>query len=246
MSVIPPGLIGYPCSDNGRTSDFTPSIVAMRKPAGTMLKKATGLGVANPLNEIGRAFMAHPELKWLLLTNDDNLCPPDTINRLWADNQKVGPAMITGLYFGRLMPFEPVLFDYKMVPPPDVLAGAPAAKRSDRWYHRRLMRIYDNGLEEIIACGDGCLFIPREIMEAIDDPWWEYGETLSDACDHDMVFCRKVIQAEYRIYVDTEVRVGHVTQVVVRPHRKPHGVWVVNLEQGDEGRVLEAPCPVDK
>lgn len=233
--IFPPGMIGVPCSRSGQDSDFLPSIMRLQKPAGTVFTKAVGLGPAAPLNDIARQFMAHPELRWLFLTNDDNLCPADTIPRLLRHHL---PA-VTGLYFSRLMPFEPVAFD-QMKEGVDLIADYPEAKRGDRWYYRKLMQTGDSGLQQLLACGDGCLMVQREVMEAIGDPWWEYGETLADACDHDVVFSRKIREAGFKIWCDTDLWVDHITSMIVRPYRDKEGNWFTQLVQAD--RLVQLPA----
>jgi hypothetical protein len=229
-------MIGVPCSRSGQDSDFLPSLMRMHRPPGTMFTKSVGLGPAAPLNDIARQFMARPELQWLFLTNDDNLCPADTIPRLLAHRVHV----VTGLYFSRIQPFEPVLFD-DMKEGLDLVADYPEAKRSERWYYRKLMQPGDSGLIPVFACGDGCLLVRRNVMEAIGDPWWEYGETLADACDHDMVFSRKIREAGFRIWCDTDLWVDHITSMAVRPHRDEKGNWTVRLVQADRQIMLPAP-----
>lgn len=209
-------MIGLPCGENGRYTDIIPAIMRLDKPPGTLFSKKTGLGPAAPLNEIGREFMSRPYLKWLFLTNDDNLCPQNTIPTLWNARMSV----ITGLYFGRTQPFEPVIFD------------AVTENEGHRWYKRKFMQPQDRGIIHIDACGDGCLMIHRNVLERIPYPWWQYGETLPDQCDHDMVFCRKVREAGFLLWCDTDVRVDHITSMAVRPVRNVRGEWEVHLVQG--------------
>lgn len=223
----PPGLIGLACGEISRYSDFVPSIVAMAavSPPGTGFMKATGLGPATPFNCIARAFLDNQQYQWLFLTNDDNLCPPDTIHRLLAHNVD----MVSGLYFGRIQPFEPILFDSV-----EVVNGR-------KWYRRHLMSDGEGGLIPAAAVGDGCLLIRRHVMEALADPWWEYGETLTDACDHDVVFSRKVKEAGFGLHCDLDLVVDHVAVFSVRPVRQPDGRWEAHLVQGD-GRSIALPA----
>lgn len=221
----PPGMIGLACGETGRYSDFIPSLVGMDKPPGSVFMKATGLGPANPFNGIGRAFCARRDLQWLFLTNDDNLCPPNTIYRLLDRNVDV----VSGLYFGRIQPFEPILFDSVEI------------KSGKKWYNRHLMQPGEQGMVPAAAVGDGCLLIQRRVMTSIADPWWEYGETLSDACDHDVVFSRKVREAGFNLWCDLDVKVDHIAQFSVRPVRQPDGRWEAHLLQG-EGRAIALPA----
>lgn len=235
----PPGMIGLPCSRGGHDSDLLPSILALQKPAGTVFQKTIGLGTAAPLNEIGREFLKRKELEWLFLTNDDNLCPPDTIPRLLSH----GIDAVTGLYLSRVQPFEPIVFDRVQEEGPELAAMYPEAKRSNRWYYRRFLDDRDGQLVPIVACGDGCLMIRREVMEQIPEPWWEYGETLADACDHDVTFSRKVREAGFDLYCDLGLHVGHITSAVVYPFRHPDGRWVTHIRQADRGIEFPAARP---
>jgi len=222
----PPGMIGVACGELGRFSVFTPSIIGMQKPAGTVFFSVTGLGPATPFNEIAREFLRRSELKWLFLTNDDNLCPPDTIPRLLDRLDTPGVDVVTGLYFGRIQPFEPVIFDKVKLEDRNDGAGMRL------WYERRYIKNRENGLISIVGCGDGCLMISRRVMEAIPDPWWEYGQTLTDACDHDIVFSTKVRQAGFGLFCDLDIRVDHVAVMTVRPVCI-NGEWQTHLMQAD-------------
>jgi len=227
-----PGMIGLASGGTLRTDDYIPSIMGLAKPPGTLFKKHTGLGPANPFNAIGQEFMKRPALQWLFLTNDDNLYPPDTLFRLLSHDKDV----VTGLYLSRIQPFEPVLFD-KYDLEPTGKNGEP-----ERWYQRRFIKDGESGLIPIVACGDGCLLIKREVLETIAYPWWEYGLTLADACDHDMYFSAKVGLAGFEMWCDLDAPVDHVNQMTVRPYRNPGtGVWSVHLVQ--ETRAIQVPMP---
>jgi hypothetical protein len=234
LSDFPPGMIGVACSENARYSDFLPAIVGLQKPPDTFFKKQGGLGPAVPFNQIGQAFLEHdnPRLEWLFLTNDDNLCPPDVIPRLLRH----GVDFVTGLYFGKTMPFEPILFD-QVIPAPNLEPGA----LSDRWYRRHLMETGEKGLQPIVACGDGCLMLSRKVLETVPYPWWEYGETAAGHVDHDMVFSRKCRDAGFQLYCDTDVLVDHLAIFAVRPFRDVDGKWYVKLAQS-AGREIILPA----
>lgn len=244
-----PGMIGLACGELARYSDFIPSVVALQKPQGTMFMKGSGLGPAYPFNGIAQQFLDQKELEWLFLMNDDNLVPPSAIIQLLNRNVDV----VSGLYFGRLQPFEPILFDKVSWVPTEVkevlgpdgrtlggnmpTIGPPYYKR---WYTRHLMQNDERGLMPAVAVGDGCLLIRRHVLEAMSPPWWEYGETMTDQCDHDVVFSRKVREAGFGLYCDLDVIVDHVATFAVRPHRTETGEWEVHLKQSDRYIVMPA------
>lgn len=201
--------------------------MAMHRPPGTKFLMSSGLGPARPFNGIAEKFLREPELEWLFLTNDDNLCPADTIPRLLMHDVDV----VTGLYFARMQPFEPIIFDSIDI------------KDGRRWYNKHLMKPGDKGLIPVVACGDGCLLIRRHVLQIIPDPWWEYGETLTDTCDHDIVFSRKVLEHKFGLFCDLELRVDHLSIMAIRPHRNPDGTWHTHLVQGSgEPRALSVPA----
>lgn len=219
----PPGMIALPCSDNARYSDIIPSIMGLERPPGSVFMKSGGLGPARPLNTIASEFLRHPRLEWLLLLNDDNLIPADGLMRLL--DRKVD--VVTGLYLGKMQPFEPILFDHLL---PSEGEGM----------HHRYVLDGKRGLIPITACGDGCLLIQRRVLEAIHHPRWEYaqGTATSDNCDHDMVFSRKVREAGFGLWCDLDVLVDHIGIMVIRPVRTKDGKWEVHLCQGERRIVM--------
>lgn len=237
--VTPPGLIGLACSELSRYSDFIPSMMALAKPAGCGFKMGKGLGPANSFNGIARTFLADPVYQWLLLVNDDNILPSDALYRLLDHDVDV----VSGLYFGRHMPFEPILFDKWTWEEAGAIGSQPPPEYGGlkRWWHRHLMYKGEQGLVKAAAVGDGCLLIRRNVMLGIADPWWEYGETFTDVCDHDVVFSRKVTEAGFGLYCDLDLLVGHMTPVTVMPNRRPDGVWEAHVVQ-DEGRHIALPA----
>lgn len=238
MAGYPPGMIGVPCQRSGQDSDLLPSILQLQKPAGTMFQKTVGLGPAAPLNEIGRAFLADTKLQWLFLTNDDNLCPSNTIPKLLSHDVD----FVTGLYLSRTQPFEPVLFDRVENVGPELAAQYPNARKSDRWYWRKFLKDGQTGLLPIVACGDGCLMVRRRVLETIPYPWWEYGETMVDKCDHDMAFSRKVREAGFGMWCDLDLHVDHIATMVIRPGIDADGIWFTRLIQANRGMA----CPSAK
>lgn len=214
MTKHPPGLIGLPCTDSLRTSDILPAIIGLQKPWGTDFHKANGLGPAAPLNEIGEVFLANPTYQWLFLTNDDNLCQPDALIKLLDRNVDV----VSGFYLGKIQPFIPVLIDEN--------------------HDRPAIGSYTKDFDTIAHCGEGCLLIRRHVLETIAYPWWEYGATRSDQCDHDLVLCKKIRAAGFKIWCDFTVYVDHTTQMVVRPFKNDQGAWEVHLCQNNRRIVL--------
>lgn len=231
-----PGMIALPCSDNARYSDIIPTIMGLERPPGTVFMKAGGLGPARPLNTIAAEFLRRPGLEWLLTLNDDNLPPSDALIRLldWRVD------VVTGLYLGKMQPFEPILFDYTLPKEGQGMHHRFELGNEYRVPDRRGLHEGRGPLIPITACGDGCLLIRRKVLEMIPHPRWQYGvgTATTDNCDHDMVFSRKVREAGFGLWCDTSVWVGHIGIMAVYPHRNPDGKWEVHLCQGDRKIVM--------
>ena len=69
---------------------------------------------------------------------------------------------------------------------------------------------YDNSFVQIKGGGLGCALIKTDVFEKIVFPYFKYvvydnGDVLSE----DNYFCSKATAAEYKIFMDTNVRCGH-------------------------------------
>jgi GT2 family glycosyltransferase len=65
----------------------------------------------------------------------------------------------------------------------------------------------DSDLFKIDGCGMHFVMIRRDVLEAIDPPWFQY--TVAGAGE-DFAFCRKVRAAGFDIYADLSVYSGHI------------------------------------
>jgi hypothetical protein len=101
----------------------------------------------------------------------------------------------------------------------------------------------EKGLIPAAAVGDGCLLIRRYVLEQIPDPWWEYGETESDCCDHDVVFSRKVVEHGFGLYCDLDLRVDHVSNFTISPVQEDDGEWYAYLRQAERAIKVKVPQP---
>jgi hypothetical protein len=72
---------------------------------------------------------------------------------------------------------------------------------------------------KVFAVGFGFVCMKSGVMESIDRPWFEFGTYLFETesgkqwrklVGEDLLFCRKLIDAGYDIWVDPNIRCGHV------------------------------------
>ena len=231
------GMIGLACGEQARFSDVIPGIVGLDKPPGTLFMKASSLGPAEAFNAIAQSVIDRG-LDWLFLINDDNLWPVDVIKRFLSYNVDV----VGGFYLTRTLPCKPVAFD-RLLKPHELPDGVP---KTARYYHRFYPQPGQKGLQKIIATGDGCLLIRRHVLEAIPYPWWSYGETYVDRCDHDMVFSRKVVEAGFNLYLDLDTPIDHLAIAGIRPFQEADGTWWIRVVQAGGQRFIQIPFTEEK
>lgn len=140
-------------------------------------------------NDIVKAMLQnHPEATHLFFIDDDICVPSDGLLRLLSHNLPV----VTGFCIQRATPFMPTVFhkrgDDKLV---------VATKFCD-------------GLQEVDACGGGCLLIRADVLRAIEEtgePWFDWP---ASGLSEDLAFCERVKRLGYPIVLDFDVRCTHL------------------------------------
>jgi GT2 family glycosyltransferase len=67
--------------------------------------------------------------------------------------------------------------------------------------------------DDLVECdgvGGGCLLVHRQVLDAIEPPWFEYNK--GTFVGEDFYFCRKAQEAGFKIYADPSVLVGHYSE----------------------------------
>lgn len=68
------------------------------------------------------------------------------------------------------------------------------------------------GVVELEAGGCAGMLIRRDVLESLEEPWFEYA-----ARSEDVIFCEKAKAAGFTLYADLACRLGHITTAVVYP-----------------------------
>jgi hypothetical protein len=159
-------------------------------------------------NDIVNSFLKSTDCKYLFFIDDDICLPPTGLRQLLADSIEHDAPIVTGLYIQRGEPHLPVIY-----------------RKTDDGRHI-FMTKYIPGLQEVDACGAGCLLIRRDVLETIGSDWFSYGDY---GVSEDMAFCMRVKAAGYKIALDASVRCNHLSIIKVAPEmfedRKEHGFY---------------------
>ena len=194
----PAGTIGLIAGTVARYADVYVDLWTIRRPEGTRFRHAASSNIVANLNEVTNAL--HGD--WLWVMGDDHAFGPDTLFKLL--NRDVD--IVVPLVLRREKPFAaPVFHDNGNGIMPQELTGG-----------RR-------GLVEVEACGNAGMLIRRKVLDAMTAPIWEGGQIRSDLLMEDIYFCRKARQLGFRIWLDTEVGIGHLITATLWPKWQPDG-----------------------
>lgn len=138
----------------------------------------------------------------------------DLMVRLMQDMDELDAEIVSAVYFQRVPPAKPVIYDeFCKISP----SGEPLDSRSGRddWLIR-VNHYYDypkNELFRIAACGFGAVLTTVSLLKTV---WDAYGPPFSFLRNlgEDMSFCWRVQDLGIPVWCDSRIPVGHVGQYV--------------------------------
>ena len=174
---------------------------------------------------------------WILFIDDDMVWNPQAIGQLvtsWEEVQKQfdEPVIMGGLCHRREAPYDPTLY-------------ARDNKTSGKY---RFMETWTSDVVEVDATGLAFVLIPVTALEAIMATPWPNFETRqlyqsppifqwTQHMGEDLRFMQDAKAAGCKVFVDTRVRIGHVTEIVV--DRSSFLQHLKNRSEEDEEMVRE-------
>lgn len=191
-------LIAIPAMDSVPTQ-FAQSLSMLQKVEQTAISFNVGSLVYSSRNElVKRAIeMGADYIFWL---DSDMVFDPDVLQKMHDTLEKENLDILTGVYFRRVQPFTPVLFE-KL----DMTENGCTWKEFDR---------IPEGLFEVAGCGFGCVLMKTEVFidvfmkhQRFFDPIQGTGEDLS--------FCWRARDCGYKIVCDPSIPLGHVGHQVI-------------------------------
>lgn len=220
-------LIGVPTPGYSKNDTFYHYHNCIQKPAGTLVTFATGQSPARNRNMIIQQALDN-NCTHVLFLDDDTAPPPDLLTRLLAHDKDI----VTGLYFMRAFPHQPIIFDY-------------ADENGKCAWH--LLNPGETGLIEIVASGLGACLIKIDVFRKMVElglapetahgrAWVQLGELEKDHWCDDIGFFRRVREAGYKMYCDLDIKVGHFTQVTVLPNYID-GKWYTSYDSRGTSQV---------
>lgn len=135
---------------------------------------------------------------WMMDT--DQVYPDNTFVKLINHNLPVVCAKVHRRY----PPFDPLL--YQKTRSKYKFRGTPI----DQWKNGELV--------EVVATGAACMLVSAEVFNSIKPPWFKILKPTKKRpfiVGEDVYFWTQVREAGYRIFVDTSIEVGHMSNLTI-------------------------------
>ena len=191
-------MIAVPCMDQCPTP-FVKSLATLTKVGDCELAMKSGSLIYTSRNALAtRSIQTEADL--VLWLDSDMVFAPDTLARMVDTLQKNDLDILTGLYFRRVPPYSPVLFDRLDM-------DGPICYWSE-------FKEIPEGLFEVGGCGFGCVLMKTDVFMDVQG---KFGTMFAPIANNgeDIAFCWRARQCGYKVFCDPSVLCGHVGYSVV-------------------------------
>lgn len=191
-------LIAVPCMDQVPVP-FCYSLAQLHKPEGCSLTMKSGSMIYTSRDSLALTAI-EKEYDYIFWMDSDMQFPPNALTSMLETLQKEKLDILTGLYFRRMPPYSPVLFDKLEI-------NGEEAVYSE-------FEDIPEGLFEVGGCGFGCVLMDVGVFLDVQG---KFGQLFSPIGRNgeDTSFCWRARQCGYKIYCDPSIKCGHVAYSVV-------------------------------
>jgi len=152
-------------------------------------------------------------MQWVFFSDDDHVWDGDLLMRLLDRKLDV----VAPLCSMRYPPFHAISLE------PNHNGDETVWNAGSKW--RPWSKIALHGLQETQVIGGAGLLVRRPVLEALKEHWFDPGQLDRGHMQEDTNFSKKVIEAGYKIWVDCDNKIGHITPCSVWP-APPDGIDV--------------------
>lgn len=191
-------LIAVPCMDQV-PARFAHSLASLKMVGECALWFEIGSLIYTSRNNICKKAI-EMDADYVMWFDSDMMFAPDTMERMYKFMQKEKLDMVSGLYFRRVPPFTPVLFDRL-----DVDANGTC-------FWTEVKDIPDKPFE-VGGCGFGCVLMRTDVIMNVQG---KFGELFTPIgrMGEDLSFCWRARQCNFKIVCDPRIDLGHVGTMV--------------------------------
>ena len=182
------GTVGLVSQTLARYTDFWLAFQSLVRPASTKFSFQQGMDVTGGWNRIIDTVAGD----WLWIMGDDHTFAPDILVNLIAHDVDV----VVPLVLKKDAPFDPVVYE-----------GEEGVDEATGLTMHRVARLPHTGLHEIYAAGSAGMLIRRHVIDALERPLFR---TSHGVQNEDLLLCKAVREAGFKIYCDVEQKMGHI------------------------------------
>ena len=191
-------LIAIPCFDQVPTL-FCQSLALLHKVDECTLAMQSGSLVYTSRNNLA-TMSIQMDADYVFWLDSDMVFDADVLERMFKTLKENDLDILTGLYFRRVPPYTPVLFD-RLEIEGDICDWSEFAE-------------IPKGIFEVGGCGFGCVLMKTDVFYDVQS---KFGNMFAPIANNgeDIAFCWRARQCGYKIYCDPEIICGHVRTSVV-------------------------------
>lgn len=191
-------LIAVPCMDQV-PAPFCQSLAQIQKTGECVLAMKSGSLIYTSRNDLATQAI-QIDADYVMWFDSDMVFKPDTMVRMLDTMQKNDIDILTGLYFRRVPPYSPVLFD-KLEMKGEVCLWSE-------------FKTIPEGLFEVGGCGFGCVLMKTDVFFDVQSRFGNMFAPIANTGE-DIAFCWRARNCGYKIVCDPSVICGHVGYSVV-------------------------------
>ena len=193
-------LIAVPCMDQV-PAPFAQSLAMLQKPEEAECSLAMQMGslIYTSRNSLAQRAI-QMDADYVFWLDSDMVFEPDTLVRMLKTLRDNNLDILTGLYFRRVRPYTPVLFDKLDI-----------RRNICSWseFHE-----IPTGLFEVGGCGFGCVLMNAGVFLDVQAKHGNMFAPLGNNGE-DIAFCWRARDCGYKIYCDPSIICGHVGKIIV-------------------------------
>lgn len=190
-------LIAVPCMDQV-PAPFAQALAMLTKVDACAVSFNIGSLIYASRDELAKRAieMGADYVFWL---DSDMTFSPDILERMFANKDKGD--IITGLYFRRVPPFTPVLFNKLEIDEELRCTWEEPTELPDEPF-------------EVAGCGFGCVLMPTDIFIDVQNRYSAMFSPIGGTGE-DLSFCWRARQLGFKIICDPSIQLGHVGHHVI-------------------------------
>lgn len=192
-------LIAISCMDQVPVA-FAHSLATMHKVGECQLYMKSGSLIYAARNSLATAAI-EKEMDFVFWLDSDMVFREDTLVRMMDTLQKNDLDILTGLYFRRVPPYTPVLYDRLDINEDDTCNFSEFTTIPEKLF-------------EVGACGFGCVLMKTDVFFDVQGKFGNMFAPIGNNGE-DVAFCWRARQCGFKIWCDPTIVCGHVSTTVV-------------------------------